>query len=72
MDNNTYRLELICSIVADFYDKQTNLLRETVNLSKYIFHEIQELIKDKKIYPITTEIMIKYIKSIDGCNICFI
>jgi hypothetical protein len=59
----------IIRLIVDFTAKQENFYSETVNIAKYTFKTIQELISEDKILNITTETVIKYIKSHNSGNI---
>jgi hypothetical protein len=58
-------------LINDFTTKQNNLYFEMVNLTKFTFKTIQKLISEEKILSISTESIIKYMKSFNAGIIFF-
>ncbi len=59
-------------LIYEITANQQNLFREMINITKFTFKTIQNLISEKKIYSISTESVIKLIKSYNEGNIFFI
>ncbi len=59
-------------MVYEISAKQKHLFCEMVNLTKFTFKTIQNLVSDKKILSISTETIIKYLKSYYEGNIFLI